>query len=65
MDHAGRYRLTLTLAGRRVMRGWWAEEPVARGQIPAWVRDWGVPGARIVLVDTADDAVLVTWPADE
>lgn len=62
MDDEGRYRLTLTLADRQVMRGWWAEETVARGQIPTWVRDWGVEGARITLVDTADGTVIHRWP---
>lgn len=62
MDDEGRYRLTLTLGGRQTMRGWWAGETAARAQIPVWVRDWGVEGAVITLVDTADGTVIHRWP---
>ncbi|MEU0787586.1 hypothetical protein ABZ341_39350 [Streptomyces sp. NPDC006173] len=65
MDDEGRYRLTLTLDGRQVMRGWWAGETAARDQIPVWVRDWGVEGAVITLVDTADGTVIHRWPDEE
>lgn len=64
MDDAGRYRLTLTMNGRRTMRGWWATEDAARRQIPVWVRDWGVVGALITLVDTADGTVVHSWPEE-
>ncbi|MFD6490707.1 hypothetical protein [Streptomyces sp. NPDC060188] len=62
MDAEGRYRLTLTMGTRQVMRGWWAGETAARRQIPVWVRDWGVEGAVITLVDTADGTVIHRWP---
>jgi hypothetical protein len=62
VDDEGRYRLTLTMDGTRTMRGWWADETAARGQIPVWVRDWGVEGAVITLVDTADGTVIHSWP---
>ena len=62
MDDEGRYRLTLMMDGRQTMRGWWADETAARAQIPVWVRDWGVEGAVITLVDTATGTVIHRWP---
>lgn len=64
MDDEGRYRLTLTMGGRRTMRGWWADETAARGQIRVWVRNWGVPGARITLLDEETGAMLAEWPEE-
>ncbi|OQQ12941.1 hypothetical protein B0675_36470 [Streptomyces sp. M41(2017)] len=65
MDDEGRYRLTLTMGGRRTMRGWWATETAARKQIPVWVRDWGVEGAVITLTDTATGTVIHRWPDED
>lgn len=62
MDDPGRYHLTLTLDGRPSLHGWWAAEATARGQITVWVRKWGVQGSRITLTDTADGAVIHSWP---
>jgi hypothetical protein len=59
-----RYHLTLTLDGRPAMHGWWADESTARGQFPGWVGSWGVPGARIVLVDELEQRELASWPDD-
>ena len=59
-----RYHLTLTLAGRPAMQGWWADETAARGQIRVWVRNWGVPGAHITLVDEVDGTVIHSWPEE-
>lgn len=66
-EHPGgpsdRFRVTLTAAGRTVMRGWWASETVARGKFRDWIGEHGSrPGARITLVDEEVGAVLATWP---
>ncbi|MFF4552669.1 hypothetical protein [Streptomyces sp. NPDC001422] len=65
MDAEGRYRLTLTMGDRQTMRGWWRDETAARKQIPVWVRDWGIEGAVITLVDTATGTVIHRWPDAE
>jgi hypothetical protein len=59
-----RYHLTLTLDGKPAMHGWWADEATAQGQFPGWVGSWGVPGARIVLVDELERRELASWPDD-
>jgi hypothetical protein len=58
-----RYHLTLTVAGRPTMHGWWTEETTARAQFPGWVGTWGVPSARITLVDEGTGELLMEWPA--
>ena len=58
-----RFRVTLTAAGRTVMRGWWASETVARGKFRDWIGEHGSrPGAVITLVDEEAGIVLTTWP---
>jgi hypothetical protein len=66
-EHPGgsfdRFRVTLTAAGRTVMRGWWASETVARGKFRDWIGEHGGrSGARITLVDEETGTVLTTWP---
>ncbi|MGW1961797.1 hypothetical protein ACWCPD_16155 [Streptomyces sp. NPDC001935] len=61
----GRYHLTLVLAGRPTMHGWWSDEATARGQFPGWVGAWGVPGARITLVDEDSEELLAEWPSGD
>lgn len=64
MDDAGRYRLLLMLEDKPAMHGWWAEESTAYDQLPVWVGKWGVPGARITLVDTETGETLAEWPEE-
>lgn len=63
-DAPGRYHLTLALKGRPSMHGWWSDEATACGQFPGWIGTWGVPGARIILVDTVDGTVIHSWPEE-
>jgi hypothetical protein len=56
-----RFHLTLTSAGRPVAHGWWGNETVARGKFVEWI-GWGVPGARVVLVDEDSGETLDDWP---
>ncbi|MFD0053015.1 hypothetical protein ACFVHR_04725 [Streptomyces sp. NPDC127168] len=59
----GRFHLTLTAAGREMLHGWWASEPVARTKFTAWVgRHGDRPGARITLTDDETSETLTTWP---
>ncbi|MEU4168894.1 hypothetical protein AB0F46_18700 [Streptomyces sp. NPDC026665] len=60
----GRYHLTLALKGKASMHGWWSSEATARGQFPGWIGTWGVPGARITLVDEQTGSVLTHWPEE-
>ncbi|AYD81672.1 hypothetical protein SEA_KROMP_71 [Streptomyces phage Kromp] len=57
-----RYHLVLLLDGRPTMRGWWADEAVARGKFTAWVGAYGKDGARITLTDEETGTVLTEWP---
>ncbi|WP_432053776.1 hypothetical protein [Streptomyces sp. bgisy022] len=59
---AGRYRVTLVLDGRLVLRGWWGSEPIARRQFAALVGEYGRPGARVTLTDEDTGRVLTEWP---
>ena len=59
-----RYHLTLTAAGRPTMQGWWGSEVVARRKFTGWVGDWGVPGARVTLVNEQTGETLTTWPEE-
>lgn len=65
MDDEGRYRLALTRASGRGMRGWWADEVVARRQFLRWVGERGREGSRITLTDTLDWTVIHRWPDEE
>jgi hypothetical protein len=58
-----RYHLTLSSAGRAMMQGWWENEEIARGMLPAWVGNWGeLPDARVTLVDEESGETLTSWP---
>jgi hypothetical protein len=59
----GRYHLTLSSEGRRVMHGWWSRESTARSMLTVWVGSWGtMPDARVTLVDEETGETLTTWP---
>ena len=65
MTGPDRYHLTLHLAGRPTLHGWWGSEPVARRQFTSLVGQYGQPGAHVTLVDTETGDVLESWPDDE
>jgi hypothetical protein len=64
MTSPGRYRVTLTLAGRPTLHGWWDAEPIARRQFASLVGQYSQPGAHVTLVDEETGAVLTTWPTE-
>jgi hypothetical protein len=58
-----RYHLLLTIAGRPVMHGWWADEKVARGRFTVWIGERGsLPDARVTLLDEEAGETLTDWP---
>ncbi|WP_405699029.1 hypothetical protein OG209_04990 [Streptomyces sp. NBC_01383] len=59
-----RYRVTLTIGARTIMRGWWSDLPTAERKYKAWIGErGGVDGARIVLVDELEAGrTLQSWP---
>lgn len=59
-----RYHLTLTTGGRPAMHGWWPDASTAERRFSSWIGDYSsLDGARITLVDTADDGrVIHSWP---
>ncbi|MDT0387846.1 hypothetical protein [Streptomyces dubilierae] len=59
-----RFHLTLTRADRPAMQGWWRDEGTARDRFRDWVGSWGLPGARITLVDEETGAELERWPKE-
>jgi hypothetical protein len=62
---AGRYRVTVAVKGRPVVRGWWAVEATARRKLASWVGEYGsVPGARVTLVDEEQGVTLTSWPEE-
>lgn len=62
MTSPGRYHVTLLLAGRPTLHGWWDDEPVARRQFASLVGQYGRPGARVTLVDETTGGTLTEWP---
>jgi hypothetical protein len=62
MDDPERYRLTLTLDGRRVLDGWWGSEETARRKFRSTVGDYGRDGAEVALVDTESGETIASWP---
>ncbi|MFD8199954.1 hypothetical protein [Streptomyces sp. NPDC059701] len=59
----GRYRVTVAIGGRTVLRGWWGSEATARRKWTRWVGEHGdQPGARITLTDEETGATLTEWP---
>lgn len=62
-SNPGRYRLTLTTAGRPVQHGWWGSEETARSKFTRWIGEYGaMPGARVTLVDEETGEELDSWP---
>jgi hypothetical protein len=59
-----RFHVTLTLAGRPTLHGWWGSEPIARAQFLALVGRYGQPGSRITLVDEETGEMLTEWPEE-
>ncbi|MEV7715264.1 hypothetical protein [Streptomyces sp. NPDC088270] len=61
-----RYRLTLTIGTRTIMRGWWPDLPTAERKYLRWIGERGsVNGARVTLADeTADGSTLKSRPPD-
>lgn len=59
-----RYRATLTIGARTIMRGWWADLPTAERKYLRWIGErGGVDDTRIRLTDEADGGrVLKSWP---
>ncbi|QIJ61390.1 hypothetical protein [Streptomyces sp. JB150] len=64
MTGPGRYHVTLLLAGRPTLHGWWDDEPTARRQTASLIGQYSQPGARVTLVDEETGAVLTTWPPE-
>ncbi|MFE6977230.1 hypothetical protein [Streptomyces sp. NPDC057682] len=56
-----RYRLTLSIGPRIIMRGWWADLPTAEKKYTRWIGERG-HNARIDLVDEVTGEVLRSWP---
>ncbi|WP_406434199.1 hypothetical protein OHA59_45515 [Streptomyces sp. NBC_01589] len=61
-----RYRVTLSIGARIIMRGWWSDEAAAEGKYTRWIGErGGVDGAWITLTDEADGGrVLQSWPPE-
>ncbi|MFJ9099527.1 hypothetical protein ACIRJM_13710 [Streptomyces sp. NPDC102405] len=58
-----RFRITVSSAGRAVMRGWWVDEVVARNKFRDWIgshQDLGEP--HFTLTDETDGTLLTSWP---
>ncbi|WP_281155581.1 hypothetical protein [Streptomyces sp. HYC2] len=65
VDGSQRFHLTVTAAGRPVVRGWWGSEATARRKFLSWVGEYGsMPGARITLTDEQQGSVLTSWPGE-
>jgi hypothetical protein len=61
-----RYRVTVTVDGRHMLRGWWQDERVARRKFTGWVGEHGArPHARITLTDEETGATVTQWPDTE
>ncbi|MCX4399521.1 hypothetical protein OG887_43275 (plasmid) [Streptomyces sp. NBC_00053] len=61
-----RYRLTLAIGARTIMRGWWPDLPTAERKYLRWIGERScVNGTRVTLVDeAADGRALESWPPD-
>lgn len=58
-----RFHLTLLAGDEPVMHGWWGERATADRKFTRWIGEHGsVDGARVVLVDEAEQLVLASWP---
>ncbi|MCQ9178361.1 hypothetical protein KMT30_04830 [Streptomyces sp. IBSBF 2953] len=61
----GRYRVTLIVAGVRVIQGWWDERSTADDKFTRWIGQHGSrPGARVVVTDEETDIVVKAWPTE-
>lgn len=56
-----RYRLTLSIGPRIIMRGWWAHLPTAEKKYTRWIGERG-HNTLIDLVDEVTGEVLRSWP---
>lgn len=61
-DTPGRFHVTLTTQGRRVLDGWWNDEITARRKVRSLVGEQGRDGVVVTLVDTVSGETLTTWP---
>ncbi|NWF25214.1 hypothetical protein HW130_02875 [Streptomyces sp. PKU-EA00015] len=58
-----RYHLVLTVDGRPVMRGWWADRATADRKFLSWIGERGSrSGVRVTLTDQIDGKELAAWP---
>jgi hypothetical protein len=61
-----RYRVTVIVGGRQMLRGWWQDENVARRKFTKWVGEHGArPDVRITLTDEENGVTLTQWPDTE
>ncbi|MCG8971390.1 hypothetical protein [Streptomyces sp. CL12-4] len=61
-----RYRVTVAIDGRQMLRGWWQDESVARRKFTGWVGEHGArPHVLITLTDEETGATLTQWPDNE
>lgn len=58
----GRFHVTLTAGGRRVLDGWWNDEATARRKLLSLVGEQGRDGVVATLVDEVSGETLTTWP---
>ncbi|MFD7997316.1 hypothetical protein [Streptomyces mexicanus] len=58
----GRFHLTLSVAGRPVLDGWWDSEPTARRKFVGLLGEQGRDGVTISLVDEGTGVLLDSWP---
>jgi hypothetical protein len=60
-----RFRVTVSSAGRTVMRGWWGDEGVARGKFRDWIGSHqNLTDPRFTLTDETDGTLLTSWPEE-
>ncbi|MFE0453091.1 hypothetical protein ACFW2D_17760 [Streptomyces sp. NPDC058914] len=59
----GRYKVTVTIDGARLIEGWWDDRATATRKYTSWIGEHGSrPGARVTLTDGATGTVLTSWP---
>ncbi|MEV6179940.1 hypothetical protein [Streptomyces sp. NPDC052015] len=59
----GRYKVTVTIDGARLIEGWWDDQATAARKYSSWIGEHGSrPGARVTLTDGAIGTVLTSWP---
>ncbi|WP_406191819.1 hypothetical protein OG331_47460 [Streptomyces sp. NBC_01017] len=63
MKSRDRFHLTLTVADRPVIHGWWGGEAAARLKFSRWIGAYGsLPKVRVTLTDEQERTVLTSWP---